>query len=126
MKSGEYGGKLYSGKRKSARPIAVNKNLLVEFKSSKARGAKSLTHPRNRLVVNTVVREQATRFKISVDGVSNEGKSLQIVIRGKRRASYQGFLRCVPGIIARRVTGAQKGREKGKFWDGIAYSKVLE
>ncbi|MCM2324780.1 MAG: hypothetical protein NDJ90_16090, partial [Oligoflexia bacterium] len=34
-------------------------------------------------------------------------------------------LRALTGTLARTVTGAKKGVKKGKFWDTLAYSRVV-
>ncbi|MCM2279935.1 MAG: hypothetical protein NDJ89_17820, partial [Oligoflexia bacterium] len=38
---------------------------------------------------------------------------------------FQAYLRALTGTIARTITGARKGVRKGRFWDALAYSRVV-
>ena len=35
------------------------------------------------------------------------------------------FLKTFAALLARQITGAKKGNKFGKFWDGLAYARVL-
>jgi hypothetical protein len=39
--------------------------------------------------------------------------------------AFQSFLRAFAGMTARLVTRAGKGRPAGKFWDSVAYARVV-
>jgi len=46
-------------------------------------------------------------------------------LKSADKTNLQNFLRTFAGIIPRVVTGARKGNACGKFWDSLAYSKLL-
>ncbi len=47
------------------------------------------------------------------------------MIQSEQRESHQNYLRTLAGLLARAVTGAKKGSRKGRFWDGLAWSRVV-
>jgi hypothetical protein len=49
-----------------------------------------------------------------------------MLVRARCRLALHGFLRAFAGLAARIVTGAGKGRPVGRFWDWLAYSRVVE
>jgi len=46
-------------------------------------------------------------------------------IRAKARSALSTFLCAFAGVTARIVTGAQKGRAIGPFWDWLVYSRIV-
>lgn len=42
------------------------------------------------------------------------------------RADSQNFLRALAGNVACKVIGAYKGKRVGKFWDLLAFSRIVE
>jgi hypothetical protein len=66
----------------------------------------------------------AKRFGVRVYDFANVGTHLHLVIRVRCRPAFQGFLRSFAGIVARRVTGACRGRPSGRFFAGLAWSRV--
>jgi hypothetical protein len=67
----------------------------------------------------------ARQYGLRVYEFANAGNHLHILVRARRRVHLQHFLRAFAGIVARRVTGAEKGRPVGKFWDLLAYSRIV-
>jgi len=67
----------------------------------------------------------ARRFGIRIYDFANVGSHLHLLVRARRRESFQAFLRSFAGIVARRVTGARRGRPSGRFFDGSAWSRVV-
>jgi hypothetical protein len=55
----------------------------------------------------------------------NVGNHLQLLVHARKRSHFQSFLRVVSGRIAMLVTGARKGLVVGRFWDRLAYSRVV-
>jgi hypothetical protein len=47
------------------------------------------------------------------------------LLRARRREDFQGFLRSFAGLVARRVTGARRARPRGRFFSGLAWSRVI-
>ena len=57
---------------------------------------------------------------------SNNGNHLHVLLRAKTRGGFQNFLRVLSAQIAARISGAKKGNAKGKFWDKLAYTRLVE
>jgi len=55
----------------------------------------------------------------------NVGNHLHLLARARRRADFQSFLRDLGGSLAIAVTGARKGNRIGRFWDKLAWSRVV-
>src|SRR5258707_13852633 len=67
----------------------------------------------------------ARRFGVRVYDYANVGTHLHLLVRARRRETFQSFLRSFAGIVARRVTGARRGRPSGRFFSGLAWSRVV-
>src|SRR5258706_10902863 len=65
------------------------------------------------------------RFGVRVYGFANVATHLPLLVRARRRESFQAFLRSFAGIVARRVTGARRGKPTGRFFSGLAWSRVV-
>ena len=55
---------------------------------------------------------------------------MHLLIRAKLREDYVRFIRTVTGLIARLVSGAQRGlplkeRFRGKFWDARPFTRIV-
>lgn len=121
----EHGGSLRRGKRKIIRPLDPKRPLHVVLRSLRAKGEWSLNHRKNRAVVSAVVYEEAHKSGVIVQHFANVGNHLHIVICGPTRKAIQRFLRVVPGQIAMKVMKAAKGAARGRFWEKLAYSRVV-
>src|SRR5882724_12148580 len=119
----EHGGAVRRGRRKLERPVSVRRPMHVVLTSQRARGPWSLR--RHDRTVRDALRAMAGRFGIKIYDFANVGTHLHLLVRARRRASFQGFLRSFAGIVARRVTGARRGRPTGRFFVGIAWSRVV-
>lgn len=124
--SREHGGATRLGKRKIARPLATKKPLHLVMRSSKARGELSFLHRRNKADLYLLLLATAKRFGIKIYRYENVGNHLHLLIQGKQRAQIQAFLRVFPQRVMFHVTKARKGNPKGKFFDNIAYTRVVE
>jgi hypothetical protein len=119
-----HGGASAAGKRKTARPIATKKPMLLTLKSSRARGSWSF-HRFEREIdgrMNTLAR----KFRVRIYRSVNVGNHLHLVVRAASRREFQNFLRVLTQAIAFLVTGARKGNAVGKFWDALACSRIVE
>jgi len=121
-----YGGSSRAGKRKMARPFIRNKWMHLVLKSSKAKGTLNLLSRRNKPVVAKIVSEKARECGAELKEQINMGNHIHIRIRFFDRRQMRRYLRSVPGLIARKVLGAEKGSAKGRFWDGLAFTRVLD
>jgi REP element-mobilizing transposase RayT len=75
--------------------------------------------------IRQIVRRMAQRFDVRVYDFANAGSHLHLVVRARRREGFQGFLRSFAGIVARQVMGATRARPRGRFFDGLAWSRVV-
>jgi REP element-mobilizing transposase RayT len=121
----EYGGSLAPGRRKMARPIATRRPMHLVLCSTRAKGPWSLRRRDTDARIRSAMRALAQRSGIRVYQFANAGTHLHLLVRTKRRDQLQTFLRAFAGITARLATGARKGRPAGRFWDLIAYSRIL-
>ena len=76
-------------------------------------------------MVQKILRRFALRYGIRVYEFANAGNHLHLLVRAKCRLALQNFLRVFAGLVARRVTGANKSKPVGGFWDMLAYSRVM-
>lgn len=121
-----HGGDLNKGKRKIKRPLVPGKLHHLVMRSEKAVGQYNFLRANNRVVVDKIVKKQSLHFGIRIAKFANVGNHLHIALRFKNRASFQGFLISLSGMLARAITHARKGRPFGKFWDALAFTRVLE
>jgi REP element-mobilizing transposase RayT len=75
--------------------------------------------------IRVVLRALARRHGVRVYEFAVTSNHLHAVLRAKTRAHFQAFLRAFAGVAARLVTGARRGHPVGRFWDDLAYSRVL-
>jgi REP element-mobilizing transposase RayT len=121
----EHGGAVGVGRRKTARPIHTRKPMHVVLRSTRAKGSWSLRRRANDASIRSAMRGLAQRFDIRIYEFGNAGNHLHLLLRARKRPLFQAFLRAFAGTVARCVTGARKGRPVGKFWDLLAFSRVL-
>ncbi len=119
-------GGLTEGKRKTARPISTKKWSHLVLKSKKAKGPLSLSHPKNITQVKYILRKQASKHGVEITDYVNMGNHLHLKVKPHSRVGFQKFLKSTTAMIARKVTGARKGFEFGKFWDGLAFTRVIQ
>ena len=102
----------------------VNKRVThTVFKSSKAVGELSLY--KHRSVVAAELDRLKKKFFIEVLDFVNMGNHLHLKVRFADKERFKKFLKAFAGIVARKVTGAKKGKRFGRFWDGLVYTRVL-
>ncbi|MBX3022865.1 MAG: transposase [Bdellovibrionales bacterium] len=121
----EYGGLKTKGHRKLERPFHQRKWMHLVLKSDKAYGKLSLKGANNQNFIRQLVYDKAKQFGVSIGDFVNMGNHLHIKARSSSRLQFQKFLKSITGRIARYVTGARRGRKFGRFWQGLAYTRVL-
>ena len=119
----EHGGAVLHGRRKRERPVSTRRAMHVVLTSERARGAWSLR--RHERTVRDALRQMARRFDVRVYDFANVGSHVHLLVRVRRREAFHGFLRSFAGIVARRVTGARCGQPRGRFFTGLAWSRVV-
>ena len=121
----EHGGGLRARKRKLERPIDPKRPLHLTLHSSRARRAWSLLNPRHRFWIEDQAHATGKKHGVKVYRFANVGNHLHLLVKTPTRAAFQAFLREISGRIAMRVTEARKGNPVGRFWDELAYSRVV-
>src|SRR5882672_12468759 len=94
----EHGGSVGRGRRKLERPVSVRRPMHVVLTSQRARGAWSLR--KHERVVRDALRAMARRFGVRVYDYANVGTHLHLLVRARRRETFQAFLRSFAGIVA--------------------------
>jgi len=123
LKSRTFGGVKIKKRRKVARPLLEGKIHHVVLKSSKAVGGLSLyTH---RGAVKEILRKQSRKFFVEIIDFVNMGNHLHLKVRFRDRKRFGKFLKSFAAMVARKVTGACRGNPFGRFWDGLAYTRIL-
>ncbi len=145
----EHGGETYakSGRRKTARPFDPRKPLHITMRSSLAVAERSMLHPKRARIIKNIVYNAGKRQGIEIKKYVCVGNHLHILLQTKARRmiharpALRAFLREVGGLVARVVTGAEKGRplnlarqtatqqtqekENLRFWDHLAWSRIV-
>ena len=120
-----HGGDTRKGKRKLMRPLDPRRPLHLVLRSRRARGAWSLLHPHHQGRVRAQVEELAHEQGVRILNFANVGNHLHILLKTPSRRAFQTYLRRLTGAIAMGVTGARKGKPVGRFWDELAFSRVV-
>ena len=127
IKAKSFGGCNLKKRRKIARPLQPGSVHHVVFKSRKAKGPRSFY--KNKNLVNSLLKERSKKFFIEILDFVNMGNHLHLKVRFKDRIRFQNFLRTFTAILARKITGAHRGnsfkKEHGKFWDGLAFTRII-
>ena len=122
----QHGGCGTKGHRKEARPLSTGKWIHLVLKSEKAKGKLSFLTAGNQLVVKSILDEKSKKFGVRIADYANVGNHLHLKIKISSRSQFARFLKAVTTLIARRVTGARRGKPFGRFWQGLAFTRVLK
>jgi len=121
-----HGGTPTKGKRKEFRPLSSRKTIHLVLKSDKATGTYSFLNLKNKPMVEQIIYTKAKKFGVKIAEIANAGNHLHIKLRAQSREAFQKFLKAVTCLIARKVTGARKGKKFGRFWQGLAFTRVIK
>lgn len=121
-----YGGCDSRGHRKLERPLSTRKPMHLLLKSDKAKGTLSLRAAKNRIYIRELLKEKAQKFGVRIHEQINMGNHLHLKLSITSRELFQKFLKAITAMIARFVTGARKGKRFGRFWQGLAFTRVLQ
>ena len=121
----EHGGDFRRGRRKLERPVSVRRPMHVVLRSERARGGWSMR--KHQTKIREALRACRERSGVRIYEFANVGSHLHLLVRARRRESFQRFLRTFAGIVARIVTGARRGLplRGGTFWSALAWSRVV-
>lgn len=123
IKRNTHGGMSFEKRRKVKRPLIPGSITHLVLKSAKANGRLCLL--KNKAMVRALLRERARKYFIEILGYVNVGNHIHLKVRFKDRTRFHNFLRTFTGLLARKLTNAHRGKTFGKFWDGLAYTRVL-
>lgn len=123
IKSRTHGGVSLKKRRKIKRPLIPGLTTHLVLKSSKAQG--QLSFYQHKKLVHALMKEKAKKFFVEIIDSVNMGNHLHIKVRFKDPKRFQQFLKSYTALLARKITGARKEKPFGKFWDGLAYTRVL-
>ncbi len=120
---------LNQGRRKAARPFSHRLPIHVIFKSSRAKGRWSLqTHDEK---VEKLLTRYSKLYGVHIFYHANVGNHLHLLLKmrsksySQAKALFQAFLRRFSGELAFQIMGAKKGEPKGRFWDAIPFTRLI-
>ncbi|MBI4404250.1 MAG: hypothetical protein HY537_08820 [Deltaproteobacteria bacterium] len=122
----EHGGSLSVGRQKGRRPFSRKKAMHLVLRSDVAKGPLSLLQKSHACFIRACLSKLSRRHEVRVYQFANAGSHLHLVIRAKRRESFQAFLRAFAGTVALKVTRASKSNPFGKCWCYLCYSRLVE
>lgn len=122
----EHGGSVRKGKRKLTRFLYPKNPHHLVMRSSRARGRWSLSSGRNKGTIHLLLLDTADRYGIKILLYENVHNHLHILVKGRNRSALQKFFKVFPQRVMFHVTGARKGNPKGRFFDNIIWSRVVE
>ncbi len=110
---------------KVARPFAPNKWLHISNSSELTIGLFSMLSFANKIEIEQIIRTEAKKCFVQIADYVNMGNHYHLKARAKRKEDLQKFLKVIHSKIAKFITNAKKGNAKGKFWDGLTFSRLL-
>ena len=127
------------GKRKVSRPFDSKRPLHVVLRSTRARQEWSLLRPKNRVLIERLLKSCALLYGIKIHRFVNVGNHLHLMLSASgahhpcaknqryllARTDLASFLRQFAGSIAFKITKASKANPVGKFWDELVYSRIV-
>ena len=123
IKRQTHGGLSLKKRRKVARPLVPGAITHVVLKSSKAKG--ELSFYRHKKIVHLMLKAKCRDYFIELIDYVNMGNHLHLKVRFKDAQRFKNFLRAFCGQLPRKLTHAHRGVKFGRFWDGLAYTRVL-
>ena len=105
-----HGGDLSKGKRKTERPLKMNKPIHIVLRAKRS----GLT-TKERKITN-LLKQYAKRFNIKLYRHSVNSNHIHLLLITPRRKNFQDYLRSITGIIAKLMGG--------KLWANLAFSRL--
>lgn len=86
-----------------------------------------LRSPRNFSLINRLIDKYSKRFFVKIEQLAIEKDHVHMLVRAKRRASYQSFFKVVAGQFAQIVTGTHTTPHEGeRIWKYRPFSRVVK
>jgi hypothetical protein len=121
----DHGGSIRKGKRKIQRPFDRKRPMHLVLRSSRATKNWSFLHRRNKGAIHGLVLDLAEKYGVKLYKYENVGNHLHLLAKFPSRRELKAFLRVLAQGVMFQVTGARKGKPQGRFFDAIAYSRVV-
>jgi len=121
----DYGGSLRKSKRKIQRPFDRKRPMHLVMRSTRATKDWSFLHRRNKGAIHALLLDLAEKYRLKLYKYENVGNHLHLLAQFPSRRELQAFLRVFTQAVMFQVTGARKGKPQGRFFDAVAYSKVV-
>lgn len=120
-----FGGSSLTSNPKTARPISTKDIMHVVLKSEKAKGPLCFT-TRERLILN-LIRNLAAKLGVQVNDAVVMSNHIHLSLRVYQRRAFKAYMRSLPGLIARLVLKAEKGRASAlkNFFVGRPFSRIV-
>jgi len=118
-----HGGSQSLGKRKTFRPVDTKQPLHLVLHSDLAKQKLALVNYNS--AITKIISRMAERFKISIYEINVNFNHIHLLVHGKQRKNLQDFFRSIAALIARKVTGAKKGKPFGRFWSYLLFSRIV-
>jgi REP element-mobilizing transposase RayT len=138
----DHGGILALGKRRSRRPLNINKPVHLVLRSDLAKGSRSLL--RNQALVLRTLEKFAKRFHICIYEKAVCGNHIHIFAKANSKRDLQNFFRVFAGQVAQGIlqkfplqkheqkafTGRRGGtpqhrKNQRTFWSFLLYSRIV-
>ena len=121
----DHGGSIRKGKRKIQRPFDRKRPMHLVMRSTRAKKDWSFLHRRNKGAIHGLVVDLAEKYGVKLYKFENVGNHLHLLVKFPSRRELIAFLRVFAQAVMFQVTGARKGSPQGRFFDAIAYSRVV-
>lgn len=95
------------------------------MRSKRARGEYSLKGLQREHQIEKLIYNKANRYGVAIATFANVGNHIHILLKFENRKLFRIWLKTITGQIARLVTKARKGRPFGRFWDELAFTRVI-
>jgi REP element-mobilizing transposase RayT len=111
---------------KTKRPLNEKKALHLVLRSTLAKGRYSFKNKVFEEKIWDIIRKHSRKNNIKIYEYANASNHLHLLIRAKAREDYVRFIKTITGLIARLVSGIEKGsRLKRKFWDARPFTRIV-
>ena len=124
----QFGGSLLKNSHaKIKRPISTKRAMHVVLRSTLAKGEWSFLRTINAKRIDQILKTQALRHGVKLYRFANSGNHLHLLILPRSRDAFNSYMRSISGLIARLVTGSERGSKGGgSFWDARPFSRIIE
>jgi REP element-mobilizing transposase RayT len=111
---------------KTKRPLNEKKALHLVLRSTLAKGKLSFKNTAFEEKIWAIIKKHSSKNNIKIYEYANASNHLHLLIRAKAREDYVRFIKTITGLIARLVSGIEKGsRLKRKFWDARPFTRIV-